>query len=523
MKVVTAEEMRAIDRKTIEQYGIPGAVLMERAGLSVSQKIRELFEKRKIVVLAGSGNNGGDGIVAARDLFNMGWNARVLILGKEGKLSADCLSQLRIAKKMGVPVQFRTEISGADLHSAVVIDAIFGTGINKPVAPPLADLMRFLNRSDVPVVSVDIPSGISSDNGQVLGEAVRADYTVTFGLPKVGHFVYPGAEYAGKLFVENIGFPEELITSDEIALQTIDRAQAASLVPERPVHSHKGDYGRVLVVAGSRGKTGAALMAARACLAAGAGMVTIGVPETLADIYMSRVTEEMVLPLPDTGEGIISELACDAILGFLDRQADALAMGPGLTSGPDIINLTAGLLPAVTVPMVLDADALNSLSGKTDVFRKVKAPVVLTPHPGEMARLLRSEREEIRMPGKEENEHKKVIEQDRIKTALSFSAKTGTCLVLKGVPTVIAEPEGKAFINTTGNPGMATAGSGDVLTGMIAGFIGQGLNPLDASVLGTFLHGLSGDMAANRRGMHSLVAGDIIGFLPEAFTALKTD
>jgi hydroxyethylthiazole kinase-like uncharacterized protein yjeF len=512
MKVVTAEQMRSIDRRTIEEYGIPGAVLMERAGMSVSRKIRELFEKRKVIVIAGSGNNGGDGIVAARDLFNSGWNARVLLLGKEGTLSPDCLAQFRIAKKMGVPVQFRTGISGADLHSAVIVDAIFGTGINKPVAPPTADLIRFLNRSGVPVVSVDIPSGISSDNGRVLGEAVRADYTLTFGLPKAGHLVYPGAEYTGKLFVENIGFPEELITSDKIALQTIDRSHAVSLVPERPAYSHKGDYGHVLVVAGSKGKTGAALMAARACLAAGAGMVTIGIPDTLEGIYMSRVTEEMVLPLPDNGSGVLAAEALSHILDFLDKKADVLAMGPGLTSGPDIVNLMAGLLPSVTVPMVLDADALNSLSGKTGVLKRVKAPLVLTPHPGEMARLLKE--------GDEENGPKRGIEFDRITTAVSFSRETGACLVLKGVPTVIAEA-GHAFINTTGNPGMATAGAGDVLTGMIAGLIGQGLNPLDASVLGTYLHGLSGDIAADKRGMYSLVAGDIIDSLPEAFREVR--
>jgi hydroxyethylthiazole kinase-like uncharacterized protein yjeF len=316
MKVVTAEQMRSIDKKTIENYGIPGAVLMERAGLSVSRKIRELFDKRKVVVLAGGGNNGGDGIVAARDLFNRGWNVKVVLLSKEGKLSPDCLAQYRTAKKMGVPTAFRTTLSSADLHSAVVVDAIFGTGLSKAITSPLADVVRFLNASGAPVVSIDISSGISSDTGQIMGEAVRGDYTITFGLPKVGHLIYPGAEYAGKLFVENIGFPEELLASESIGVQTVEKAMASALVPERPAYSHKGDYGHVLIVAGSEGKTGAALMTAKACLRGGAGMVTIGIPETLADIFQSRVTEEMVLPLPDNGGGVLSSEALSHILDF---------------------------------------------------------------------------------------------------------------------------------------------------------------------------------------------------------------
>jgi hydroxyethylthiazole kinase-like uncharacterized protein yjeF len=517
MRVVTAEQMRSIDRKTIEGYGMPGAVLMERAGLSVSRRIRELFEKRKVVVLAGSGNNGGDGIVAARDLFNRGWNARIIVLAKEGKLSHDCLAQYRIAKKMGAPVAFRTNVSSADLHSAVVVDAIFGTGLSKPLTSPLADVVRFLNDAALPVVSVDIPSGISSDNGQVMGEAVRADYTVTFGLPKVGHVIYPGAEYCGELFVENIGFPEELLTSDAIGLQTIEKAMALALVPERPAYSHKGDYGHALVVAGSKGKTGAALMTAKACLRAGAGMVTIGIPETLSGAFQSRVTEEMVLPLPDNG-GILAADALSPILDFLDKTADVLAIGPGLTAGPGIVKILKGLLTAAAVPMVLDADAINAISGNTDTLTKVKSPVVLTPHPGEMARLLRT-----KSRGADETELRNSIERDRINTALSFARRTGTCLVLKGVPTIIADPEGKVFINTTGNPGMATAGAGDVLTGIIAGCVGQGMSPLDASVFGTYLHGLSGDIVSSKKGMHSLVAGDLIESLPEAFRELKAD
>ena len=524
MKVVTAEEMRNIDGKTIKKYGIPGPVLMERAGLAVAVRIRELFDEKKVIVLAGGGNNGGDGIVVARNLYNWGWNVKLLLMTKEDKLSVGCLAQLKIARKMGVPVEFRATLTSRDIHSAVVVDAMLGTGINKPVTSPMAEAIVFLNRSDVRVVSVDIPSGISSDDGQVKGEAVVADYTVTFGLPKVGHLLHPGAGHTGQLFIEEIGFPEELLRSDLLKIQSIEQADASFLLPERTRYSHKGDYGHVLLVAGSIGKTGAALMAAEACLRTGAGMITIGVPETLMSVFQERVTEEMVLPLPDNGHGIITEKAAETILDFLNRKADILAIGPGISTGPNITKLLRTLLISVTTPMVLDADAINSIAGNTELLSKVKAPVILTPHNGEMARLLsKGNAEDEIMPEIELNELRKTIEKNRINAAVSFTKKTGTYLILKGVPTIVSEPEGNAFINTTGNPGMATAGAGDVLTGIVAAFLAQGLNPSDAAILGVYLHGLAGDLAASEKGMHSLIATDIIGKIPEAFKHLKNN
>ena len=522
MKIVNAEEMRSIDGKTIKEYGIPGPTLMERAGLAVATRIRELFDKRKVLVLAGGGNNGGDGIVAARNLFNWGWNVKVLLMGKLNALSPDCLAQYRIAKEIGVPLEFRTSITDKDIHAAVVVDALLGTGINKPVLSPLAEVIDVLNKADNQVVSVDIPSGISSDDGQIKGTAVLADYTVTFGLQKYGHLLYPGAEHTGHLFVEDIGFPAELLHSESLKTETIEQTDVAFLLPERPKNSHKGDCGHVLIVAGSRGKTGAALMAAKACLRSGAGMITIGVPETLLDVYQQRVTEEMVLPLPDNGQGVLSAAASEAILDFLNRKADVLAIGPGISTGPDITKLLLTLLMSVTSPMVLDADAINSLAGHTDILLRAKAPVILTPHTGEMARLLG------KGPGKDKEPPRvdwkgmtRRIERDRVNFAVAFSKEKGAYLILKGVPTIISEPGGRAFINTTGNPGMATAGAGDVLTGMVAAFLAQGLNPADTSILSVFLHGLAGDIAASEKGTHSLIATDIIEKLPEAFIRVK--
>jgi ADP-dependent NAD(P)H-hydrate dehydratase / NAD(P)H-hydrate epimerase len=513
LKVVTAQEMREIDRKTIEGLGIAGHVLMERAGGAVAIKIRELFGKRKVIVLAGSGNNGGDGIVTARELYTLGWNVRVLLLAREERLSPDCAEQYAIARKIGVPVAFSEGVTATDLHSAIVVDALLGTGLHKDVEGSMADTIRFLNGFHSPVVSVDIPSGISSDTGHVMGTAVRADYTVTFGLPKRGHLLYPGAEYTGRLFIENIGFPASLLDSDDLRVELPERLFISSLVPERKRYSHKGSYGHVLIIAGSRGKTGAAFMAAQSCLRAGAGLVTMGVPESLLDVFQSRVTEEMTLPLPDRGDGNLSYRAAEVISGFLSERADVLCIGPGIGVSGETERLLEELVRHSKRPMVIDADGLNSIRDPS-AMRDSKAPLILTPHPGEMARLLK---------GGTGQEVMKKVEGDRISVALDFSAGTGSCLVLKGVPTIIAGPEGRAFVNPTGNPGMATGGAGDVLTGMIASFLGQGLRPFHAAVLGVYMHGLAGDMAAGNKGEHSLIASDIIDALPDAFKELYSD
>ena len=303
MKIATAQEMREIDRITIEDYGIPGLVLMERAGLAVASKVVELYSDKKVIVLCGSGNNGGDGFVAARELYNRGFNVKVLMLSGKDSMGPDCKTEYQIAKNFGVPVEFRKAVGAGDIHAAVVIDAIFGTGLSRPVKGHLADVFALINKSNAPVISIDISSGISSDTGEVLGEAISADCTVTFGLPKRGHLLYPGADHTGRLFIEDIGFPKELLVSEKLRLNLIDSELVSGLLPRRQKSSHKGDYGHILIVAGSSGKTGAALMAAKSCLRSGAGLVTIGVPESLIDVFQSRGTEEMILPLPEDGKG----------------------------------------------------------------------------------------------------------------------------------------------------------------------------------------------------------------------------
>ncbi len=529
MKVVTAKEMQEIDTKTIRKFRVPGHELMERAGTAVAKKLKALVEPKKTIVLAGGGNNGGDGLVAARELFSARWNVKALIFSKEKRLSPDCLAQLRRARQTGVPVEFRTGITERDLHGAVVVDALLGTGLNKDVGGVMAQVITFLNDSDSPVISVDLPSGISSDSGQVMGVAVKADYTVTFGLPKRGHYLYPGADHTGRLFIEDIGFPQDLLNSARLKVELLEKDILSPLVPERPKYSHKGDYGHVLIVAGSKGKTGAAFMAAKACLRTGAGLVTLGVPESLMNVFQGRVTEEMTLPLPDQGDGTLAAKATEIVLRFLAEKADVLCIGPGIGVSEETVKLMTEIVLSSRAPLVVDADGINSLHatggkgpGARKILEKAQSPVILTPHPGEMARLL------SQVPGggrqrKNERELRNEIERDRITSALSFSKDAGAGLILKGVPSIVAEPEGRAFINSTGNPGMATAGAGDVLSGMVSSFLAQGASPLHASVLGVFMHGLAGDLAAHGTGMHSLIASDLIEAIPAAFRWMRKD
>lgn len=535
MKVVTAEEMRSIDGEAIEIYGIPGVVLMERAGLAVASKIKEIFGRKKVIVVSGGGNNGGDGFVVARILYNEGWDVKVFLTSRPEDFKGDALLQYKAAVKFGVDIQPIKELLTCNIpvitRHSIIVDAILGTGLSKDVTGRLAEIINFLNKSNVPIISADIPSGISSDNGQVMGEAIRAHYTVTFGLPKRGHLLYPGAEYSGKLFIEDIGFPKELLESEKFNVELLMKNEVSTLIPERLNYSHKGDYGHVLIVAGSRGKTGAALMAAKACLRSGAGLVTIGVPDSLSEIVQSRVTEEMTLILPDKGDGTLSAKASDIIRDFLNEKADVLAIGPGIGVSADTQKIIKNMIKNSTKPMVIDADGVNSIKGEREVFKKARVPVILTPHPGEMARLLkqsapiplpfpRRSREGVKIPT---SELVTMIEKDRINTAMSFTKETGTYLVLKGVPTIITGSDGKAFINSTGNPGMATGGTGDVLTGMIAGFLSQGMKPVQASILGVYTHGLAGDIAASEKGEHPLIATDIIDKIPAAFYSLKSN
>jgi hydroxyethylthiazole kinase-like uncharacterized protein yjeF len=509
IKVATAREMQEIDHITINKFGIAGTVLMERAGLAVVDKIIALYPGKRIAVLCGGGNNGGDGFVIARELYNRGKTVEVFMTAVPSKLKGDAKTNYDIAKKFGVSVYpFKKFMRTRYSAHYVIVDALLGTGLSKTVLEPLSGVISKVNRLSCPVIAVDIPSGVSSDTGEVMGTAIRANATVTFGLPKRGHLIFPGADYSGQLFIEDIGFPSALVSSEKIKVNLFRSSDASILLPSRSKDSHKGTFGHVLLVAGSRGKTGAALMAAKACLKSGAGLVTIGTPETIVNSLQSRVTEEMILPLEDKGNGTISKKASESILNFLSKRGNVLVIGPGLSVHKEITKVSTEVITHSKVPVVIDADGLNAISGKKNLLKKCNAPVILTPHPGEMAKL-----DGLKTPSGS-------VMPDRITRAVSFAKQYRVNIVLKGVPTVTAVPDGRAFINSSGNPGMATAGTGDVLTGMIASLLAQGLSALDASTLGVYMHGYAGDIVADKKGQHSMVASDIIKELPRAFRSV---
>ncbi|MEW6715121.1 MAG: NAD(P)H-hydrate dehydratase [Nitrospirota bacterium] len=529
LKVTTSKEMQDIDRIAIGKYGIAGALLMERAGLAVVSMINRVFfvgsGHPTVIILCGGGNNGGDGMVIARLLHNQGRDVKVFLASKPADLEGDARLNYIAAIKFGVKIypvnKFLFSRFSQLISNLVIVDALLGTGLSKEVRASLSDVIKKINRMSSPVVSVDIPSGISSDTGQIMGSAVKARHTVTFGLPKRGHFLYPGAEYTGNLHIAEIGFPRNLLESKKINVSLVQRSDALSLIPKRPAYSHKGTYGHVLLIAGSRGKTGAALMAAKACLRTGAGLVTIGIPETLVNAFQSRVTEEMILPLPDKGDGTLALKAADVILEFIKKKANVLAIGPGLSVDEEISKLACLLISKSRVPLVIDADGINAIAGKPGFLKKSMSPVILTPHSGEMARLMKQ--------GSWDRGHgseyalRTNIENDRINIAIAFAKRTNTYLVLKGAPTVTATPDGDAFINSTGNPGMAKAGTGDVLTGVISSLLAQGLSPRDASVLGVYMHGHIGDIMAEKKGKHSLIASDMINAIPSVFKSILRD
>lgn len=513
MKAVTADEMRGIDREAIENRGIPSLQLMENAGDAVARFLSRVFPDRPFVVVAGTGNNGGDGLVCARRLAGAGFDVRVILVGDIGALSRDCGTQYISAVDAGVRVDsWKGDRGDLAPGGAVIVDAMFGTGLGRTIEGVLLEVVSAVNHAGTPVVAIDMPSGVSADTGLVLGEAVKADYTVTFGLPKIGQFLHPGATHCGKLIVENIGFPEDLLVADSLKHNLIDGAGVAPLIRKRSADSHKGTYGHVFVIAGSSGKTGAAILCARSCMRAGAGAVTLGVPDSLFHVFQARVTEEMTVSLPGSSEGTVASRAADTALEFIESRADAVVLGPGIGMTDDVRSFVKEVILRSSKPLLIDADALNSIEGSAGLLRDARCEIVVTPHPNEMRRLLRGVRPE--MDAREVNSR-------RIEISRSFAAGHGVVCVLKGSPTIVASPEGSVFINQTGNPGMATAGSGDVLSGIIGSLMGQGATPLDASICGVHLHGLSGDYATQDKGEHSLIAGDIIEYLPFAFRSIR--
>jgi NAD(P)H-hydrate epimerase len=512
MKIVTAAQMKELDRRTIAEAKVPGATLMERAGQGVvaaMERAAGSLSGKTVAVLCGKGNNGGDGFVVARLLNKRRARARVLLLAKPGDLSGDAKAMhrkfLSLAGSRSVsaappPDAVRAALAQSDL----VVDALLGTGLSAPVTDSYRAAIEAINRVGRPVVSVDLPSGIHADTGAIMGAAVKADLTVTFGLPKLGLYTGAGPDHAGTVEVVDIGIPPAFVETIASRVSLITPETVRRLIPARRPSSHKGTYGHAGIVAGSVGKTGAAAMAAKAALRIGSGLVTVAAPAGVNDVLEAKLLEAMTVPMPETQARTLARAGLEDLLSFINART-AVAIGPGLTTHPDTVELIRALLPRLEKPSVLDADALNALAGHASLLETCKIPPILTPHPGEMARLA-------------EGTSTRSIQDDRIGTAAAFAQAHRVMLVLKGARTVVAHPDGRAAVCPTGNPGMATAGTGDVLTGMIAGLLAQGLTPWDAACAGVYLHGLAGDLAAAERGFAGLIAGDVLDRIPAALT-----
>ena len=517
MKVVTAAQMRQIDKDTIEDIGIPGIVLMETAGSEIVRLIERHYPTvQRIGIFVGKGNNGGDGLVIARYLAHAGREVQIFLVAPAESFTKEARTNLDIAKRLGLQIQeiLTDAASIRALKCELLVDAIFGTGLRGVLREPAANIINVINELPIPILSVDLPSGLDADIGKPLGTCVQADRTVTIGLPKRGLLVHPGAELAGKLEVIDIGFPQQVIDAQNIKVHWTTEKNAAAWIPSRSPASYKGSYGRVLVVAGATGMTGAAALASEAALRAGAGLVTLAIPKSLNPILEVKLSEAMTLPLPETEAGSLAEASTSAILEYAEKTKSVLAIGPGLSQHSETVTLVHQLVKEseeqeLGLRMIIDADGLNALAQSPDIISLLGTEAVLTPHPGEMARLT--------------NTAISTLESNRIGTAEEFANQQGVTLVLKGAPTVTADPNGNVWINSTGNPGMATAGMGDVLTGIIAGLMAQNVPSEKASVLGVYLHGLAGDLAAERSGMHGLIAGDVLQTIPQAISLLIPD
>jgi len=510
MKLARAHEMRNIDRRAMDELGVGGLFLMENAGRGVASAVKKRWGEvrgMRIGVLCGKGNNGGDGFVTARYLLGDGAWVEVALLGRTDELRGDPKVNMERWRALGKSTlevgaegasdALRSFLSGKDL----VVDAVFGTGLERKVEGLPAEAVRKVNDSGIPVVSIDIPSGVSSDTGEVMGVAVEAAMTVTLALPKLGLFLYPGASHAGEVQCVDIGIPERAIRAEKLDYLLFELGDAAALFPRRKPDAHKGDCGKIWLLGGSVGLTGAVAMASESAVRVGAGLVTAAVPASLNDILEAKLTEVMTCPLPDTPERALAADAGDRFIE-LAAQADVIAVGPGLSRNESALEAARRVVEKTDKPVVLDADGINAFQDHLDILERRTGETVITPHPGEMARLTGMEIAKV--------------EAERTTLPLELASRLGITVVLKGSPTVTATPDGRAYVNSSGNAGLATGGTGDVLTGTIAGLAGQGLSLDEAAPLGVFLHGLAGDIAAGRKSQWGMSAVDVIAALPDA-------
>jgi NAD(P)H-hydrate epimerase len=511
MILVTAGEMQEMDRQTIETHGIPGLELMEKAGQGATRVLLDQFGdhvKAGVGIICGKGNNGGDGFVIARCLAEKGIDVTVYLLAKTAALKGDAATNRERLVALDIEL---IEIPDEDTFSktkpslsdhGLLVDAILGTGLTSDVRGLFKTVINFinaLNRTGIAVFAVDIPSGLNADTGQPCGTCIRAQGTATFGLAKIGHFTYPGAEYTGSLEIIDIGIPGSVVRAVGPKQYLLTSAQIRKYLHPRSADTHKGRTGHLLVIAGSRGKTGAAAMTAMSAMRAGAGLVTLGIAESLNPILETQVLEVMTAPLPESQNGALGTSAFENIKK-MEAGKTCLAIGPGIGQAGETQSLVNKIISQSQIPVVIDADGLNNIAGQTQALKSLKTPVVLTPHPGEMARLMDVTAAEV--------------QQNRLQCARDFATNFKVHLVLKGAATVIAHPDGSAYINPTGNPGMASGGMGDVLTGVLAGFITQGFSPESAAHAAVYLHGAAADTLAKTIGPIGYLAGEVMNAIP---------
>ncbi|MCI0513859.1 NAD(P)H-hydrate dehydratase [candidate division KSB1 bacterium] len=502
MKVSRVQEMRTFDQRALSRYGIPEELLMENAGEAAYFVILNKLKLKgtKYLIICGIGNNGGDGLVVARKLHSIGSQVTVVILGDPARYKGAARLNFEIVSKLPIKIIVTTELARILAEMATtetIIDAIFGTGLDRPVTDLFYAVIEQINRFSGPVVSLDIPSGINGDTGQMLGIAVKADATITFGLPKIGNLLYPGFAHGGKLFVSHISFPPLLYTETPLKIATNEPPP----LPPRARDAHKGNCGKVLFIAGAARYYGAPYFSALSFLKAGGGLSFLATPENVAPVIASHGAEIVLVPQAATTTGSIRLSNKSQLLDFI-QNVDFVVIGPGLSLEPETQQLVRELAAVIPKPLLIDGDGLTAIAADLSTIQSRRAPTILTPHTGEMAHLLQKDIHEI--------------STSRIDLLEQTTTALRAIIVLKGAHSLIGYPDGRIFINLSGNPGMATAGSGDVLTGTIAAAFGLGLKVEDAVAAGVFLHGFAGDLAAQRLGEDGLLARDIMQALPQA-------
>ena len=509
MKVATVEQMRELDRRAIEEYGVPEPILMENAGEAVYYLILREFglDDLEFAVVCGLGNNGGDGLVTARKIHSSGGAVQVLVLGDPARFGETARQHYEMLRRSGAPLTIEAtpaQVAVAVERADIVLDGIFGTGITRDVEGRYREVIETINEADRPVIAIDIPSGVDGNSGAVRGVAVRAAWTVTFGLPKLGNLLYPGAGMGGRLAVTHISFPPGLHVDAPV---DVELNLPPALPPRRP-DGHKGSFGDVLFVAGASGYLGAPAFSALSLLKAGGGYSRLAAPRSIVPALAGLAGEVVFLPQPETEAGCLSPDAADGLLE-LARELDFVVLGPGISIQTEAQLLARRLAAKIDRPLLIDGDGLTGVAPEPDRLRNRRAPTVLTPHPGEMSRL-------IGRPVAE-------ILADPVGSARTAASDLDAIVVLKTARSLIALPDGRVWINTSGNSGMGSAGSGDVLTGTIAAMYGLGL-PLEEAVrAGVFVHGLAGDLAAEAMGEDGVTARDLLDFLPGALRTYRED